>query len=255
LFRTLIMAALLSCGLKIFAADVSTEFDAANKLYGQGKFAEAASAYEKLIQTGAVSPAVYFNLGNAYFKAHELGHAIAAYHRAEQLAPRDPDVRANLQFAQKQVQGPTLSPARWQRLFHQLTLNEWTWLTAAAFWISLLLLTVLQIRPKLKPTLRGFVLPGFALTIVFGVCLTASGSYYFTEKAVVVAHEATIRNGPLEESPAMFSVHDGAELEVLDRKNDWLQVRVGDQRIGWIKNEQVILAPIIQSTAQSKKTV
>jgi hypothetical protein len=43
------------------AADTSTEFNAANKLYAEGKFAEAATTYGKILQSGAVSPALYFN--------------------------------------------------------------------------------------------------------------------------------------------------------------------------------------------------
>src|SRR5581483_1564421 len=45
-----------------FAADVSSDFDAANNLYAQGRFTDAAAAYEKLLQAGQVSPAIYFNL-------------------------------------------------------------------------------------------------------------------------------------------------------------------------------------------------
>src|ERR1051325_4488967 len=106
------------------AADISSEFDSANKLYGQGKFSEAASAYEKLARSGSVSPAVYFNLGNAFFKSGEIGRAIAAYRQAEKIAPRDPDVRANPQFIRNQIQGPTLSPSRWQHSLATLTRNE-----------------------------------------------------------------------------------------------------------------------------------
>src|SRR5262249_50947196 len=98
-------------------------FDAANKLYEQGKFNEAASAYEKLVQSGQVSAALYFNLGNAFFKAGQVGRAIAEYRRAEQLTPRDPDLRANLQFARKQIQGPTLAASRWHDWLGKLSLN------------------------------------------------------------------------------------------------------------------------------------
>src|SRR5690348_13772181 len=121
------VAAFLACFILAittgFAADISAGFDSANKLYEQGKFADAASAYEKLVQTGSVSPVLYFNLGNAYFKSGQLGHALAAYHRAEQLAPRYPDVRANLRFVRGQVQGPTLSPTGLQRWLMSLTIN------------------------------------------------------------------------------------------------------------------------------------
>ena len=76
-------------------------FDTANKLYEEGKFAEAAAAYESLVQSRQVSAALYFNLGNAWFKSGQIGRAIAAYRQAEQMTPRDPDLRANLQFARE----------------------------------------------------------------------------------------------------------------------------------------------------------
>src|ERR1035438_3008164 len=67
------------------AADISAEFSAANKLYAEGKFAAAAATYEKILQSKAVSPALYFNYGNAEFKSGNFGRAIAAYRQAAQL--------------------------------------------------------------------------------------------------------------------------------------------------------------------------
>ena len=62
---------------RAMAADTSAEFNAANKLYAEGKFAEAAGTYKKTLQSGAVSPALYFNYGNAEFKSGHFGRAIA----------------------------------------------------------------------------------------------------------------------------------------------------------------------------------
>jgi hypothetical protein len=39
-------------------------------------------------------------------------------------------------------------------------------------------------------------------------------------------------------------VHDGAELQILDQKGDWLQISTDPQRIGWLRRDQVLLAPI-----------
>src|ERR1700744_5475613 len=99
-FQILLMAmAVWISASNAMADDVSAEFDAANKLYAEGKFADAASIYEKTIQSGALSKSLYFNYGNAEFKAGHLGRAIAAYRLAEQLSPRAADVRANREFA------------------------------------------------------------------------------------------------------------------------------------------------------------
>ena len=92
----------------------TADFSAANKLYAEGKFADAADAYEKILQAGAASPALLFNSANAEFKAGHLGKAIAAYRQAELLSPRDAELRANLAFVRNQVQGATLRESRWQ---------------------------------------------------------------------------------------------------------------------------------------------
>ena len=238
----LVIALLFVFNFSSFAADVSASFDSANRLYGQGKFSEAATAYEQMIQGGTVSPAIYFNLGNAFFKSGQIGRAIAAFRAAEDLAPRDPDVRANLQFIRGRVQGPTFSPASWQRWFATLTINEWAMITAAVLWIWLALMVVIQFRPALKESLRTLIWCGGVATIVCGGCLGVAWSSDSTKTAIVVAQDVVVRNGPLDEAPAGATVHDGAELRVLDTKNDWLQVRVDNQRVGWIKREQVALA-------------
>ena len=224
-------------------ADLSAAvFDAANKLYEEGKFAEAASAYERLTQSGQASAALYFNLGNAFFKSGQIGRAIAAYRQAEQISPRDPDLRANLQFARNQTPSPTLVPGRWQRWLGRLTLNEWTFLAAGALWLWLLLLALLQLRPALRPTLRGYLYGLGAIGLLLSACvLLTLRQTRFTPTAIVVAHDATVRFGPLPESPPAFTVHDGAELQVLDQKDEWLQVSAGPRRTGWLRRDQTLL--------------
>ena len=148
------------------AADTSTEFNAANKFYAEGKFAVAAAAYEKILQSGVVSPALYFNYGNAEFKSGNLGRAIAAYRRAVQLSPRDAEVRANLEFARNQVPSPMLRESRWADWLGTLTLNEWTVLAVVAFWLMFALLAAAQIRPALKAALGGFIRGAVAVAIL-----------------------------------------------------------------------------------------
>ena len=125
-------------------SQAENQFDAANKLYAENKFVEAANAYESITTNSTVSPALYFNLGNARFKAGQLGRAIAAYHSTSALTPRDPDLLANMRFARNQVQGPTLKTSAWQNWMRTLTLNEWTWLCAVGVWITFALLIARQ---------------------------------------------------------------------------------------------------------------
>ena len=54
-------AVLFAFAGNLFAADIAADFSAANKLYAKGKFSDAAGLYEKILQTGAQSPALLFN--------------------------------------------------------------------------------------------------------------------------------------------------------------------------------------------------
>jgi tetratricopeptide (TPR) repeat protein len=244
LFRLVLTSLLIWAGSATpFAADLPAAFDSANKLYEQGRFPEAASAYETILQSGHVSPALYFNLGNALFKGGDIGRAVAAYRHAGRLVPRDPDLQANLQFVRNQIQGPTLPPDPWQRWLRRLTLNEWTVLASAGLWVFLLLLALCQLRPALKPSLRTPALLAGAVTVVLCACLGASIVTDSTPTAVVIVHDAAVRTGPLDESQSAFTAYDGAELAVLDHKEGWLQVSAGDRRSGWLKREQVSVWP------------
>ena len=232
-------------------AGSAPSLEAANKLYEQGKFADAAAAYEALALTHSVkvSPALLFNLGNAHFKAGATGRAIVAYRSAGALLPRDPDMRANLQFARNQVEGPTLRPSSGQRWLQFLTANEWTGLTVAAFWGCFLLLAAGELRPTGKRRLRNYALLSGGAAALLGVCLVLALRSLAEPMAVVVAREAVVRNGPLDESPSAFAVHDGAELRVRDSKDDWLQVTDGQQRLGWIKRSSVLTSGVAAAPA------
>ncbi|TAK93389.1 MAG: tetratricopeptide repeat protein [Verrucomicrobia bacterium] len=222
------------------AENPATEFDAANKLFAQNKFADAAAAYEKLTQAGSVSPALYFNLGNAYFKSGQIGRAIAAYRQAENLAPRDPDVRANLHFARNQVQGPTVHAGLIERSLATLNLNEWAGLGALALWLTFALLAAKQLKPQLAGPLKTWTLLSVVATVGLGALLTGVAQFKLGNQTVVItAHDASVRTSPFDESPNAFTANDGAELRVLDRKDSWLQVSDGGRRTGWVRRDAV----------------
>lgn len=233
---------LIVCCAGTAAQGSSASFDEANKLYEQGNFSEAAAAYQQLLQAGKSAPSVYFNLGNAWFKAGRIGRGIAAYLRAEELTPRDPDIRANLQFARNQVSGPSLRRSGWEQWRNRLTVNEWAVFTSVVFWVLLLGLAALQWKPSLKQSARGAVLSVSVVAVFLLFCLVSSiRAERAKNVAVVIVPEAEVRHGPLEESQAAFTVHDGAELQVLDRKGEWLQVTAEARRSGWLRTGEVLL--------------
>ena len=146
--RFSLLSAVSLCWATFLAAAVpttpQTAFFRANTLYTQGQYAEAVEAYEAVLQSGLASGNVYFNLGNAYFKAGQVGRAILSYERARRFLPSDPDLAANLGFARSLTGAEVCRPLLWQGLVfplaHRVTTDQLARLTSAAY----------------SPALRGF---------------------------------------------------------------------------------------------------
>ena len=242
MIRLLLLAAIFCA--TAFAADPAADFDAANRLYEKGDYTGAIAAYQRIVSTGRASAAILFNLGNAYFKNAQPGRAIATLRAAQQLAPRDPDIRANLRFARGSVPGNNTRETTLDRLANVVSLNELGALSAVGLWLWFGLLAAGQFRPALKPQLRTSVVA----TGIFAVAMTAWFAQGLISRAthrtaVVTAATAAVRFGPLDESQIAFNVRDGNELKVLAHKDKWVQVMDHSNRTGWIPAADLLEVP------------
>lgn len=234
----LLLFAFCLAGRAAAPPDLSAEFTQANKLYEQGKFREAAGAYARALPAGRRSATIEFNLGNSFLKAGQLGRAVAAYRQARKLSPRDPDILANLQFARGQSGAePDRRRPRW---IDWLSLDEWTLLASAGWGIFFLVLAGRQLRSDRKPA-RNIVLGVLALASAVAAAGTAYRieADFYARPAVVVVPEASVRRGPFEESQSAFTLRDGAEINIQDRRENWLEVSDPQGRLGWLQQSQI----------------
>ncbi len=215
-------------------------FDAAAKLYEGGHPADAAAAYERLVSQGVVTPAVLFNQGNAWFHAGKVGRAIVSYRKAALLAPRDEEISTNLARARAKVgAGATTVEGLGVRALRLLTPNEWAMIATAGIWIWFGMLAAAQLAPKFRPITLPLRRPVAATAIALAVLAVVAGGIADRTSAVVVAADTTARFGPLEESQSAFTLPDGAEVVVTDRKGEWLAVRDAAGRRGWVMGRNV----------------
>ena len=87
----LLLALAVTC-----SAAADSEFDEANRLYEQEKFAEAKQKYEQLVERGEWTANLFHNLGNTDFRLGSPGRAILDYERALALEPAHPEAHRNL---------------------------------------------------------------------------------------------------------------------------------------------------------------
>jgi tetratricopeptide (TPR) repeat protein len=239
----LVIVGLAACHRTVQCAEPSL-FDQANRLYEEGKFKEAIPLYQSMLKAGWRSPAVLFNLGNAFFKAGDLGSAIYNYRRAAAISPRDPDIQANLAFARNHVEGTaSVQPPIWERAVTYFTLNEVASVTAFFFWVWLILLSLEKWRPALKVTLRMYVSISGTVFVCLLILLGVGCASAREETAIVTVNQALVHLGPLQESQAAFNVSDGTELQVEARRGEFLQILDRSNRTGWISTNDVAVFP------------
>jgi tetratricopeptide (TPR) repeat protein len=220
-----------------------TTFFHANALYKDAQYAAAAQEYEQVVQSGLESGNLYFNLGNAYFKAGEKGKAILNYERARRFMPRDPDVAANLAYAQSLTGADACAPALWQRLAfplaHRVATGGLVWLTSAAYTLLLVSLTGYRLWPR-RPRWLAYTLTGLTLFVVVASSSLADqllGAVARHQAVVITSGDTPARFEPAASGTVHFALKEGTLVRVLDTRPGWLQIARCDGLRGWVSGE------------------
>jgi tetratricopeptide (TPR) repeat protein len=209
------------------------------KSYNNGNFQAAVSAFSEIVHKGIVSGKLFYDLGNAYLKENDIGHAIVWYRRAFKRIPNDPDLRFNYSVALSRVKDmppdskhPVLKILFfWQYLLSRSTVQWIGVLLNGIFWILLTLQLI--VKKNTLRWMRNMIVP--ALVIIF---LTASFNYYddtFDKQAVIIPPEISVRSGLSDNATELFVLHAGSRVHVDTEKDGFLKIRFSEGKIGWIK--------------------
>jgi hypothetical protein len=223
----------------------------ANQLYEMGRFTQAAQAYQQLADQGVVDSALFYNLGNAYFKQGNYGRAIVNYRRAQELAPRDADIKANLEMARAQavddfevMQESDLPSVIGQSVKGWLSLNELA-MAALGAWILFVLLVILVSSARPGSTWQKSLQYALVtMTVVMAVGVLALGSYLYIDHTdtagVIIVSEVDVNSGPGTQYVTEFTLHDGAEVEVVESRGSWIRLVLPSGEMGgWVPAEAV----------------
>jgi tetratricopeptide (TPR) repeat protein len=238
-----VLAALtLSLGLAR-SASASPAFDAANRAFAAGHYADAATQYRALIDREGYSAPALFNLGNAYLRDDQPVLAMLAYERAELLAPRDAAIAKNLAEA-RHAAGVTSEQGLAQRFAHALTSTEWTWLGTAAFWLML----VAGVGAWLFAQPRAWLVRAASAGALVAVVSTAALSVARRDLRTALALKAApALVSPFDGAQSGFSLPAGADVQLQRAHGEFVLVRDRGGRSGWVERSAV--APLVADGA------
>ena len=219
------------------------EFRSANEYYRKEQYEQAAQKYLKIIQHGYQDPPLLYNLGNAYFKMGELGRAILFYKKAQQLLPRDNDIKKNLAYAESltidkiEAQKPGFIVTLWEKITSFLTINELTILITGIYFLLILASFVaiaIKRDPFRKIIIQMIILFSTLFILTGGILLHRMYQMKIAQYGVVISKTVEVKSGPEQNLATLFSLHEGTTFLIQQKRGDWLQIILKTGWSGWI---------------------
>lgn len=219
-------------------------FENAVALYQKGNFGEAAGEFARYAAAGSESAAVYYNLGNSWLKAGDLGKAVWAYERAYLLDPRDEDIRFNRSLAKAAAGEPPVQDAGIlgpvQRLLDYVRTSE----IELALQILTVLLALWMLAFAYARSWRALFGTLFWITVLVSTLVWGAAWLRWNDvrypAAVVQEKEVFVRYGPAESNSRARQLKAGASLRIEKQSGDWYLVRLAGGQAGWIPKSAVL---------------
>ncbi|MFT5207038.1 MAG: tetratricopeptide (TPR) repeat protein [Candidatus Omnitrophota bacterium] len=235
-----------SIGVGFAQQNYETDFSEAVQLYKQNKFDQSAEKLNALLEQGVQTANIYYNLGNAKYKAGLIGEAIWSYERARVLAPRDKDIRWNLETAKESAtkriryHDPILTLDQLNSKVNYLASRE----IAISFTGAILLLCALALLYVLIAPLRGF-LRGLAMLdlcviLLISVPLMARMRVLQSDLSIVQEREVYVRYGPDDSNTKAYLLQEGSEVSIEEESKNWFFIRFGEAQSGWVPKESLL---------------
>jgi len=240
------IALLLARGHAAAAPDggSSAAFRHACDLYEKGDFDSALREFQAVKASGIENAALYYNIGNCYYRQGQLGRAVAGYRRALMLAPRDADAKTNLALIRAAVGNTDSTLAAVPAAVTSLPLRffsarQYQWVFYLAYYVAAAcFLAVLFLRGRLRRIgIYGLV----AALVVGGIALALSeygiSKYRAATDGVVVRDRAPLKSGPGDAFQEIATLPDGLELKVRAKSGIWVEVQLSSGDVGWLRDD------------------
>jgi tetratricopeptide (TPR) repeat protein len=216
-------------------AQSDAEFLKANQSYAAGDFQSAIKGYQTLVQARQFSANLFYNLGNAYFRAGDFGAAILNYERALALDRHHAEADANLRIVRDETRALELSPAPIERFLRFASADQYAVAAAVAFWVGLFCLAALFFSRRRATALLALSM------LAFVICAAAVFAAYRLENgatgkslAIVTGNGVEARLATADNANSVLALPPGSEIKILSTRGDWIYAALPNNLRGWL---------------------
>ncbi|MFC1616912.1 hypothetical protein ACFL2K_01700 [Candidatus Margulisiibacteriota bacterium] len=219
-----------------FAQD--SEIKLAESFYQSKNYSLALKTYFQDASITGPNAALFYNIGNSFYKNQDIGKAICYYQKAKKLAPRDRDIKANLKKAQAKVLDNSISTETsfTKGLFSFIYLFSFNEVLVLFLIIFSLCNTgiFLAIYYKKQELLKHSIIPvAIILGLSFILLYAKVQTEFYSKTGVIISKKVAVKAGPSNTLETLFYVHEGVEFTIEKVVGDWLEIKLNNSFIGW----------------------
>lgn len=246
IYKTLLLGLLLGWFLPLCAQESTLK--KAEEAYAKEDYTQAIELYESVLKSYGESAMVYYNLGNAYYKAGKVAPAILNYERALLLNPGDSDTRFNLQVA-RQKTVDKIEPigefflTRWIGTVEDVySADGWAKWGVASFLLFIGCLVLFFFSKWIRLKKIGFFAGICFLLISLVANLFADSQQdklLHRADAIVFASTVTVKSSPDASGTDLFILHEGTKVTIKSTLGEWSEIQLEDGNVGWMPSKEI----------------
>jgi tetratricopeptide (TPR) repeat protein len=232
----------------VFSISAQNSIEQANEAYTKNEFNQAIDLYKQTIEENGISAALYYNIGNSYYRLKKIAPAILYYERALLLSPGDKDIRFNLEIAKLKTVDK-IEPVdeffltEWYNAVKNLyNANQWSYSAIGCFILFIVCLVLFFFSRKIFLKKLGFY-SGLVLLVL----TITTHIFAYSQKKKLTDHNAailftptvTIKSTPDSSGTDLFILHEGTKVTVKSHLGNWIEIETDDGNVGWIKNSEI----------------
>lgn len=232
----------------VYAQDANDLLQQGNSYYASEEYQKAIDSYQRVLEQRKESAALYFNMGNAFFRLNKLPEAVLYYEKAKLLAPNDREIQENLEMARSltgdEIEAvPEFFLTRWRKaVMNWMHADTWGIMSLTAFLLMLVAAGFVVTGRSAQAKRLAFSL-GVVLLLVAGVSFSLGHAQknriQAHDTAIVFSPSVTVRSAPSSSGTSLFVLHQGTKVRIQETTEKWYEIRIANGEVGWLKKEAV----------------